>query len=202
MNKGMLLVLNGTSSSGKSSISAELTKQKEIPFYHVSIDDFFMNYNDFINHKFPDEPVRQIDHQVVSQILDDSIVSVYYSTIKLLSEMGFNVIVDTVFDNDKRFNEFWDHFADRTTLFIGVLCSREELIRREQARGDRQIGLADAQFDIVYRFDEYDLEVNTEELTPAECAEQILNYIKSSHEYSVFQKLRKRDADLNKTLLT
>ncbi|WP_342479061.1 AAA family ATPase [Paenibacillus sp. FSL H7-0350] len=202
MNKGMLLVLNGTSSSGKTSISAELIKQKEIPFYHVSIDDFFMNYNDFINHKFPDEPVREIDHQVISDILDDSICSVFYSTIKLLSEMGFNVIVDTVFDNDKRFNEFLDHFADRTTLFVGVLCSREELIRREQARGDRQIGLVDAQFDIVYRFDEYDLEVNTEELTPAECAEQIINYIKSNQEYSAFQKLRKRDGNLNRTLLT
>lgn len=189
----MLLVLNGTSSSGKTSISAELIKQKEIPFYHVSIDDFFMNYNDFINNKYPDEPVREIDHQVVSQILDDSIVSVYYSTIKLLSEMGFNVIVDTVFDNDKRFNEFWDHFAARTTtLFVGVLCSREELIRREQARGDRQIGLVDAQFDSVYSFDEYDLEVNTEEWTPAECAEQILNYMKSNQEYTAFQKLRKR----------
>lgn len=202
MNKGMLLVLNGTSSSGKTSISAELIKQKEIPFYHVSVDDFFMNYNDFINHKFPDEPVREIDHQVVSEILDDSICSVFYSTIKLLSEMGFNVIVDTVFDNDKRFNEFLDHFADRITLFVGVLCSREELIRREQARGDRQIGLVDAQFDIVYRFDEYDLEMNTEELNPAECAEQIFNYIKSNQEYSAFQKLRKRDGNLNRTLLT
>ncbi|WP_341348547.1 AAA family ATPase [Paenibacillus sp. FSL H3-0469] len=192
MNKGMLLVLNGTSSSGKTSISAEVVKQKEIPFYHVSIDDFFMNYNDFINHKFPDEPVREIDHQVVSDILDDSICSVFYSTIKLLAEMGFNVIVDTVFDNDKRFNEFLDHFAGRTTLFVGVLCSREELIRREQARGDRQIGLADAQFDIVYCFDEYDLEVNTEEQTPAECAEAILSFIKCNKEYSAFQKLRKR----------
>ncbi|WP_445323519.1 chloramphenicol phosphotransferase CPT family protein [Paenibacillus sp. FSL R7-0179] len=198
----MLLVLNGTSSSGKTSISAEVVKQKEIPFYHVSIDDFFMNYNDFINHKYPDEPVREIDHQVVSDILDDSICSVFYSTIKLLAEMGFNVIVDTVFEDDKRFNEFLDHFAGRPTLFVGVMCSREELIRREQARGDRQIGLADAQFDIVYGFDEYDLEVNTEELNPAECAEQILNYIKSDKEYSVFQKLRKRDVDLNKTLLT
>lgn len=139
---------------------------------------------------------------MVSEILDDSICSVFYSTIKLLSEMGFNVIVDTVFDNDKRFNEFLDHFADRITLFVGVLCSREELIRREQARGDRQIGLVDAQFDIVYRFDEYDLEVNTEELTPAECVEQIINYIKSNQEYSAFQKLRKREVDHNRTLLT
>lgn len=164
LKQGILVFLNGTSSSGKTSISTELIKQKEIPFYHLSIDDFFNNYNDFINNKFPDEPPREIDHQVVSQILDDSIFSVYRSTIKLLIEMGFNVIVDTVIDNDKRFNVFLEQFFDQPTLFIGVICSKEELIRREQTRGDRKIGLAASQFSKVYCFDEYDLEVNTEEM--------------------------------------
>ena len=64
-----LVFLNGTSSSGKTSISTELINQKEVPFYHLSIDDFFNNYNDFINNKFPNEPPREIDHQVVSQYL-------------------------------------------------------------------------------------------------------------------------------------
>ncbi|WP_249435918.1 AAA family ATPase [Paenibacillus sp. Marseille-Q4541] len=194
--QGILVFLNGTSSSGKTSISTELINQKEIPFYHLSIDDFFNNYNDFINNKFPDEPAREIDHQVVSQILDDSIFSVYHSTITLLSEFGFNVIVDTVIDNDKRFNEFLVQFSDQPTLFIGVICSKEELIRREQARGDRLIGLAASQFSKVYCFDEYDLEVNTEEMNPTECAEKILSFIKSNKEYSVFKKLRKSNVSV------
>lgn len=189
MKQGILVFLNGTSSSGKTSISTEMVNQKEISFYHLSIDDFFNNYNDFINNKFPDEPIREIDHQVVSQILDDSIFSVYHSTIELLLEMGFNVIVDTVIDNDKRFDEFHEKFCDHPTLFIGVICSKEELIRREQARGDRQIGLAASQFSKVYCFDEYDLEVNTEEMNPTECAEKILSFIKSNQEYSIFKKL-------------
>ncbi|MGO4108138.1 chloramphenicol phosphotransferase CPT family protein [Paenibacillus sp. YAF4_2] len=193
MKQGLLVFLNGTSSSGKTSISTELINQKEILFYHLSIDDFFNNYNEFINNKFPDEPIRAVDDQVVAQILDDSIISVYYSTIKLLSEMGFNVIVDTVINNDKRFNEFLDQFFDHPTLFIGVICSKEELIRREQARGDRKIGLAASQFSKVYCFNEYDLEVNTEELNPIECAEKILSFIKSNKDYSVFKKLSKRN---------
>lgn len=197
LKKGILVYLNGTSSSGKTSISTELINQKEILFYHLSIDDFFNNYNDFINNKFPDEPTREIDHQVVSQILDDSIFSVYHSTIKLLSEMGFNVIVDTVIDNDKRFNEFLDQFFDQPTLFIGVKCSKEELIRREQTRGDRQIGLAASQFSKLYCFDEYDLEVNTEEMNPTECAEKILSFIKSNKEYSVFKNLHKRNVSVS-----
>lgn len=188
------MLLNGTSSSGKTSISIELINQKEILFHHLSIDDFFMNFNEFIDKKFPDfKPTREVDNQVVAQIIFDPINSMYYSTIKLFSEMGLNVIADTVIDNDKRFNECLDVFFDQPTLFIGVMCSREELMRRERIRGDRQIGLANSQFDKVYCFNEYDLEVNTEELSPIECAEKILSYIKSDKDYSVFKKLSKRN---------
>ncbi|EFU40555.1 Chloramphenicol phosphotransferase family protein [Paenibacillus vortex V453] len=191
MKQGLIVFMNGTSSSGKTSISMELKNQKEIPFHHLSIDDFFGNYDDFIDTKFPDiEPTREVDD--VGQILFDPIMSVYYATIKLFSEMGLNVIVDTVIDNDKRFNDYLDVLFDHPTLFVGVLCSKEELTRREQIRGDRQIGLANSQFDKVYCFNEYDLEVNTEELNPTECAEMILSFIKSDKDYSAFKKLSKR----------
>lgn len=201
MKQGMIVLLNGTSSSGKTSISIELVNQKEILFHHLSIDDFFINYNEFIDKKFPDfKPTREVEDHVIAQIIFDPILSMYYSTIKLFSEMGLNVIADTVIDNDKRFNECLDAFSDQPTLFIGVICSKEELIRREQIRGDRQIGLASSQFDKVYCFHEYDLEVNTEELNPTECAEKILSFIKSDQEYLVFKKLSKRNVSISETI--
>ncbi|WP_274648832.1 chloramphenicol phosphotransferase CPT family protein [Paenibacillus humicola] len=198
MKQGIIVLLNGTSSSGKTSISIELVNQKEILFHHLSIDDFFKNFNEFIDKKFPDfKPKREVDDQVIAQIIFDPIMSYYYSTIKLFSEMGLNVIADTVIDNDKRFNECLDVFFDQPTLFIGVICSKEELIRREKIRGDRQIGLASSQFDKVYCFNEYDLEVDTEELNPIECAEKILSFIKSNEDYSVFKKLSKRNVSVS-----
>lgn len=196
LKQGLIVLLNGTSSSGKTSISNELLRQKEIHFHHLSLDDFFGNYNYFVNNKLLDETPVELDHQVVSQIVDDSIFSVYHSTVKLFSEMGLNVIADTVMDRDTRFNECVDLFADQPVLFVGVRCSKEELIRREQIRGDRNIGLATFQFDQIYRFDEYDLEVNTEELNPAECADKILNFIQSGKDYGVFKKLSKRNLDI------
>ena len=108
-----------------------------------------------------------------------------------------NVIVDTVIENDKWFNECHDLFFDQPTLFVGVICSKEELIRREQTRGDRNIGLAASQFSKVYCIEEYDLEVNTEEMNPKECAEKILSFIKSNKEYSVFKKLSKRNVSVS-----
>ncbi|WP_419884581.1 chloramphenicol phosphotransferase CPT family protein [Paenibacillus sp. B-A-8] len=195
MKQGIIVLMNGTSSSGKTSISTELMNQKEILFHHLSIDDFV---KDFFNNKFSDiEPAREVDEQAIAQIMFDPLISMYFSTIKLYSEMGLNVIVDTVIENDKWFNECLDIFFDQPTLFVGVLCSKEELIRREQTRGDRVIGLAASQFSNVYCIDEYDLEVNTEVMNPIECAEKILSYIKSNKEYSVFKKLSKRTVSVS-----
>ncbi|UYO06368.1 chloramphenicol phosphotransferase CPT family protein [Paenibacillus sp. PSB04] len=198
MEQGLIVLLNGTSSAGKTSISMELTNQKEILFHHLSIDDFYHNYNDFINNKFPDlKPVRKLDDEGIGQIIFDPIISMYYATIKLFSEMGLNVIVDTVIENDKWFNDYLDALFDYPTLFVGVICSKEELARREQIRGDRKIGLAASQFDKVYSFNEYDLEVNTEELSPTECAEKILNFMKSDQDFSAFKKLSKREVTVS-----
>lgn len=191
MKQGTIVLLNGTSSAGKTSISNELINQNEIPFHYLSIDNFIKEFND----KFLDVEVkREVDQQTIAQIMFDPLISVYYSTIKLFSENGLNVIVDTVIDNDKRFNECLDKFYDQPTLFVGVKCSKEELTRREQIRGDRMIGLANSQFDKVYCFNEYDLEVNTEELNPIECAEKILSFMKTDQDYSAFKKLSKRNA--------
>ncbi|WP_268626097.1 chloramphenicol phosphotransferase CPT family protein [Paenibacillus alvei] len=195
MKQGIIVLMNGTSSSGKTSISIELMNQKEIPFHYLSIDNFIKEFND----KFLDvvEPTREVDQQSIAQIIFDPLFSVYYSTIKLFSEIGVNVIVDTVIDNDEWFNLCLDLFFDHPTLFVGVICSKEELARREQIRGDRVIGLAASQFSKVYCIDEYDLEVNTEEMNPIECAEKILRFIKSDQEYSVFKKLSKRNASVS-----
>lgn len=192
MKRGLIVLLNGTSSSGKTSISTELINQEEILFHHLSIDDFFNHYNHFVNTKLPDKLPREVDHHAVSQIVDDPMLTLYYSTVKLFSELGLNVVVDTVIDNDKRFEKCLDMFSGQPTLFVGVLCSKEELIRREQARGDRDLGLASSQFEQVYRFDEYDLEVHTEKLNPTACAEKILNFIKSDQDHSAFKKLSHR----------
>ena len=44
---------------------------------------------------------------------------------------------------------------------------------RERERGDRLIGLARWQFDRIHRGKRYDLEIDTSNATPAECAETI-----------------------------
>ncbi len=135
--------------------------------------------------------------EVSVQIIIDSLVTLFYSTVKFMSEKGINVVVDTVNDNEERFNTCLGLLIDRPVLFVGVTCSKEELIRREKLREDRQSGLAIAQYDIVYCLNEYDIELNTETLRPNECANLILNFIRSNREYSAFKKLNKRSVGVS-----
>jgi len=193
----MIVFLNGTSSSGKTSISTELLNQSEFSFHHLSIDDFvnglFRNYIDFINTTCSSiESADGEDVQVSNDIIIDPLVTLFYSTIKFMSAKGMNIVVDTVNDNDERFNTFLDLLIDHPVLFVGVTCSKEELIRREKLRGDRAIGLAISQYDKVYCLNEYDIELNTETLRPNECANLILNFIRSNREYAAFKKLNKK----------
>ncbi|MFB5265269.1 hypothetical protein ACE41H_00500 [Paenibacillus enshidis] len=44
-----------------------------------------------------------------------------------MSAKGMNVVVDTVNDNDERFNTCLDLIIDHPVLFVGVTCSKEEL---------------------------------------------------------------------------
>jgi chloramphenicol 3-O phosphotransferase len=195
LKQGILVFLNGTSSSGKTSISTELLNQNEISFYHLSIDDFFNglfhDYIDFINTKYAD------DVQGPTHIIIEPLITLFYSTINFMSVMGTNIVVDTVNDTDDRFNTFLALLMDHPVLLVGVTCSKEELIRREKLRGDREIGLAISQYDKVYCLNEYDIELNTETLRPNECANLILNFIRSHREYSAFKKLNKRSVSVS-----
>jgi len=194
LKQGIIVFLNGTSSSGKTSISTELLNQNEISFHHLSIDDFFLRlfheYIDFVNTKCSSvESADREDVQVPTHVIIDPLVALFYSTIKFMSAKGMNIVVDTVNDSDERLKSCLDLLIDHPVLFVGVTCSKEELIRREKLRGDREIGLAISQYDKVYCHNEYDIELNTETLRPDECAKLILNFISSNREYSAFKKL-------------
>jgi chloramphenicol 3-O phosphotransferase len=57
----------------------------------------------------------------------------------IFSAMGNNVVVDSVIGNDQWFNTCIELFSDHPVIFVVVKCSKEELARREQLRGDREL---------------------------------------------------------------
>ena len=88
-----------------------------------------------------------------------------------ISSVG--VILDEVVLEDQ-FRDDWKAALAGCDVFrVGVHCALPELERREVERGDRLIGQARGQFDLVHVGMSYDLEVDTTSATPAEVAAQI-----------------------------
>ena len=97
-------------------------------------------------------------------------------TFVLLAEDGFNLIIDEVILGDE-FEEYKKLFKDFNFITVGVFASLETIEAREKERKDRTLGLSRWQYDIVHKDKKYDIEIDTESLSPEQCAKKIKLYI-------------------------
>ena len=160
MKKGKIILLNGVSSSGKSSLAKELVEH--LPdYFHISIDDF-------------DYVIEKMENRNKNRLIPVPTEYFFHRTVKMFSDKGINLIVDQILHDTETLTDYIETFKDYSLVFVGVHCSVEELNRREQARGDRQIGLAIAQLSFVHQQQEnYDVEVDTSKNKLETCVEQI-----------------------------
>jgi chloramphenicol 3-O phosphotransferase len=86
-----------------------------------------------------------------------------------MAAQGNDLIVDEVLLGET-WTEYARLFAPFQVFLIGVHARLETLEAREKARGDRLIGLARWQFERVHKGMVYDLELDTDDASPAECA--------------------------------
>ena len=84
----------------------------------------------------------------------------YY--IPALAAAGNNLIFDHIIEAKQWLHDLVRYLADFDVFFVGLHCWIEELERREIQRGDRRIGEARADLQIVHSFGTYDLELNSE----------------------------------------
>ena len=161
---GSVIVLNGTSSSGKTSLAKELQKKLPDAWLHMSIDLF--------SECLP--PGRELTPQEVFAYM----VGVHEAIGGMIST-GNRVIVDHVLTHDAAVTDLKRILATAPVVFVGVRCPVEVLEAREQMRSDRPAGLARSQFDLVHRLP-YDLEIDTSQMDPGAAAERILDFLSTS----------------------
>ena len=90
-----------------------------------------------------------------------------------MTAQGNNLIVNEVIIEAQAVHEYRDLLSPFDLRLVGLFAQLDVLEARENARGDREIGLARWQYDRVHRGIAYDLEVDTAAMTPAECARLI-----------------------------
>lgn len=183
MKTGHVIFLNGTSSSGKTTIAKALQDKLPEPYMYVSIDDFFSMYPErFL------EPTSKEEDDVLARLFP-AIVSGFHMSVASLAQSGNNIIVDHVLQEDGWLKECVENWVGLNVLFVGVKCPLEITERREKTRDDRVIGTARYQFDRVHVHGLYDIEVDTSILGVDECVARIMELIDHKPANYVFQNL-------------
>jgi chloramphenicol 3-O phosphotransferase len=161
VGKGIIIVLNGVSSSGKSTLAKELTKL--LPdFFSFSVDDY-------------DLVIEKMEDRENERLIPIETEYFYYKNVALFSDRGVNLILDQILHDPITLQNFYETLKSYPILLVGVHCPVEELTRREKLRGDRRIGQANSQLNFVPKQEIYDIEVNTYSNSMVECAKEILD---------------------------
>ena len=167
MEKGIIILLNGVSSSGKTTLTKAIQK--------IAADNYWMLSNDIFAATVAEKYLEADWAEAVHE-------SLYFmgKTAKLFSDCGKNVIVDTILRNDRKydlFKEYMDLWAGNPVCTVHVTCPLAELRRREKKRRDRDAGTAESQLPALRLSDPYDITVDTSHQTIEQCVETILSFI-------------------------
>jgi len=182
MSKGKIICLNGVSSSGKSTLAKSLQENLKEHYYWMSEDMFVFILPDKFN-------AFKNDTEENEEILEQALFN-YYHTVKLYSDRGSNIIIDTVLDDEEWVDYLLEVLQDNPVLFVHVTCPKEELIKRELARGDREIGLAIEQLEHLSPKEQvYDISVDTHAGTTDECASRIIALLDNTDNFQAFRTL-------------
>lgn len=181
-----IIFLNGTSSSGKTTLLKTLQKKLHEPFLDMGIDKFiWMLPSRYLNRPLWDEVLGKA---LQSGPVGLTLFSGMHHAIAAAAQRGNNILADHVFVEKAWADECASLFAEMNAYLIGVTCPLEVLEQREADRKDRTLGQARLQFDIIHKFVRYDLEVDTSILTIDECAEKVIDRLETPP--TAFKRLR------------
>lgn len=156
-----IILLNGPSSSGKSTLSKTLQgliEERRNELYRiVSIDDYMKLSTE--------ETIYEDD---VFDISGDMCTG---ALVALQTSPG--VIIDHVITSERIYHQLTAMLGQFPICSVHVMCPLDILLQREYARKNRCLGSAEASYTYLYPKDDYDLSVDTSVMTPAECAAKI-----------------------------
>lgn len=156
---GRVIVLNGPSSSGKTTLGRALQRSLGTNAVFLPIDLLWQSIHE-------DRPNNWTLFELLTGVLLETALAFW--------QRGADVIVDTVFERQECADQCRRTLAASAPILVGLYCDVAELERREGARGDRPPGLAAGQTARVHGFCHYDLRLDTDRMSVNACTAQII----------------------------
>lgn len=174
---GRIVLLNGASSSGKSSLARELLEVFDEPWFHMPVDAFHAM------RARKDLPQPELDALFMRTRRG------YHAAVAGMARAGNSVVADHVLSEPWRLADIALQWRDLDVIMVGVHCPLDELNRREGARGDRELGTAESQIHVVHAGVEYDCEIDTSARSARECAIEIKKFVEARTRAGAFDRL-------------
>ncbi len=168
-----VIVLNGGSSSGKTGIVRCLKAILPTPWISLGVDDLV----DALPPSLLDAGGGIAFGPQGEVAVGDgfrAVEAAWMTGVAAMARAGARIVLDDVFlggaASQRRVRA---HLEGLSVLWVGVRCDRAIAAGRELARGDRAVGMAAAQADMVHEGVTYDLEVDTGHAESIGCARAI-----------------------------
>lgn len=197
----LIILLNGTSSAGKTSIAQKLQEKWNGPLWYTGLDAFLISiprrYDEDGScaeqgYKFVhgnDNQGRPTCGYKIGPV-GRALTHAWHASLKTLSEQGVSMVIDEVLFSEHEFQDYIQQFQGARVYFIAIKPPVEVVEMRERARGDRQIGLARGLYEVTYSNKIYDLEIDSSKMSPEDAANLILTFIKEHPQPTAFQSNR------------
>jgi chloramphenicol 3-O phosphotransferase len=204
MAAGRIILLNGSSSAGKTTLAITLQQLLRDPWHHIALDQF----RDGMGGRYrglnspPGTPGARGLNVVPVSHGNDRVTEVQFGdlgkqvlrgmrrAIAAFAAEGNNVIIDDLMFEPGFLFDYLNALAGFEVLFVGVRCPIDVVNAREAKRPGRFPGTATSHFDVVHQHCVYDIEVDTGTATPRQCAEQIIARLDDGRAKDAFDRLR------------
>ncbi len=159
---GMLIVLNGTSSSGKTTLAKAMLEQSDRALLHLEADRF--------------APVLRLNLPAKDAEFRARFTLAMHEAIAAFGRSVLDIIVDGSLPTEPELRDDCLAILREVpdTRVVAVRCSVAEFRKRESARGDRPVGWAEEQAQIVYEGVDFNETIDTTNGSAREHASTLL----------------------------
>lgn len=150
---GRIILVNGASSSGKTTLCRSVSEALDEPFWHFSFDH--LRNSGML-------PIERFGKGAFDwQRLRPSFFSGFHECLAAWARTGNDLIVEHIIETKEWQRQLALLLVPFDVFTVVLRCPIEELERREEMRGDRRPGEARADFESIYGFAVRDLELDS-----------------------------------------